>query len=139
VAPFFAEALCAFSNSARFSAQRRFVASMILFLPAALSLRLRCGASGVTIFKEGADCCLVASHRFRCASAIRFRPAALMRRRIRSGGSAAGDAHGIHVLVVRLKLVALGFVIALLGNGCIPASAVPLVGSNRPRVRAVSP
>ncbi len=39
VAPFFDEALCACSNSARFNSQRRFVASMILFLPAALSLR----------------------------------------------------------------------------------------------------
>jgi hypothetical protein len=92
VAPFFAAALCAFSNSARFSAQRSFMASMILFLPAALSLRLRCGASGVTIRKEGADCCLVAAHRFRCASAIRFRPAALIRRRLRLGGSAEADS-----------------------------------------------
>ena len=91
VAPFFAEALCARSNSARFNTQRRFVASMILFLPAALSLRLRFGASGVTICKEGADRCL-ATHRCRCASAIRFGPAALALRRLRLGGSAAADS-----------------------------------------------
>ena len=91
VAPFFDEALCACSNSARFNAQRRFVASMILLLPAALSLRLRFGASDVTACKEGADCCLVSAHRFRCVSAIRFRPASLTLRRFRFGGSAAAD------------------------------------------------
>jgi len=92
VAPFFAEALCACSNSARFNAQRRFVASMILFLPAALSLRLRFGASGVTICKESADRCLVDAHRCRCASAIRCGLAALVFRRLRFGGSAAADS-----------------------------------------------
>ena len=91
VAPFFDEALCACSNSARFNAQRRFVASMILFLPAALSLRLPFGASDVTACKEGADCSLVSAHRFRCASAIRFGLAALILRRLRFGGSAAAD------------------------------------------------
>ena len=91
VVPFFDEAFCACSNSARFNAQRRFVASMILFLPAALSLRLRFGASDVTVCKEGADCCLVSGHRFRCASAIPFRPASLILRRFRFGGSAAPD------------------------------------------------
>jgi hypothetical protein len=91
VAPFFDEALCACSNSARFNAQRRFVASMILFLPAALSLRLRFGASDVTACKEGADCSLVSAHRFRCASAIRFGLAALILSRLRFGGSAAAD------------------------------------------------
>ena len=92
VARFFDEALCACSNSARFNAQRRFVASMILFLPAALSLRLRFGASDVTVCKAGADCCLVSAHRFRCASAIPFRLAAPIRRRLRFGGSAAADS-----------------------------------------------
>src|SRR6516165_8652913 len=80
---FFAEAFCAFSNSARFNAQRRFVASMILFLPAALSLRLRFGASSVTSFKEG--CCLVVARLFRRASA----PAARIIRRLRFSGVAA--------------------------------------------------
>jgi hypothetical protein len=89
VAPFFDEALCACSNSARFNAQRLFVASMILFLPAALSLRLRFGASDLTVCKEGTDCCLVSAHRVRCASANRFLLAALILRRLRFGGSAA--------------------------------------------------
>ena len=90
--PFFAEALCAFSNSARFNAQRRFVASMILVLPAALSLHLRFGASGATTRKEGADGCLVAAGRICWASAIRFGLAALVLRRLRFGGSVAADS-----------------------------------------------
>src|SRR5260370_68066 len=62
---------------------------MILFLPAALSLRLRFGASDGTVCKEGADCCLVSAHRFRCASAIPFLLEALILRRLRVGGSVA--------------------------------------------------
>jgi len=95
VEPFFAEALCACSNSARFNAQRSFVASMILFLPAALSLRLPFG----TICKEGTDRRLVAAHRCRCASAILFGLAALVFRRLRFGGSAADSRPPFNIVL----------------------------------------
>jgi hypothetical protein len=63
---------CAFRNAA----QRRFVASMIAFRPAALSFRfLRAGAAGGAV----PPCFLAAAHRFRCAAAILARAAADIR------------------------------------------------------------
>ena len=65
---------------------------MILVLPAALSLHLRFGTSGLTTCKDGADCRLVAAGRICCASTIRFGVAALVLRRLRFGDSAAADS-----------------------------------------------
>ena len=68
------------------AAQRFFVASTIAFLPAALSFRfglVACGATGDEVFLDSA-------HRFRWASPMRFRAAALMRRLpFRTSGVAA--------------------------------------------------
>jgi hypothetical protein len=79
----------AFEASARFNAQRFFVAAMIAFLPAAESFRL-----GLEATSDAApSAAFLAAHLFRCASAIRFLPAALTFRRLRPGsGVAAGPA-----------------------------------------------
>ena len=64
---------CFFRNAA----QRRFVASMIAFRPAALSFRFsRAGSVG----EAGPDCFLAAAHLFRWAAAILERAAADIRR-----------------------------------------------------------
>ncbi|MGD0870425.1 MAG: hypothetical protein ABSB88_12785 [Bryobacteraceae bacterium] len=81
LAVFFVSALVA---SARFSAQRFFVAAMIVFLPAAESLRLGLGAASGVEFQ---DVFLDAAHLLRCASAMRARAAALIFRRLRFGAS----------------------------------------------------
>src|SRR5215831_18316652 len=60
--------------TARFAAHRFFNAATMAARPAALSFRLRLGGCGVA----GSDVPLIAAHLLRCASAIRFRPAALI-------------------------------------------------------------
>src|SRR5437016_7376123 len=72
----------AFAASARFSAQRRLLAAMIAFLPAAESFRL-----GFAAFDEPALTPLILAHLAFCASAIAFLPAALIFRRLRFGVS----------------------------------------------------
>src|ERR1017187_4168143 len=64
--------------AARFAAQRFFNATTIAALPAALSLRFVLGATG----DDGADSFLDSAHRFRWASRMRFRAAALIFRRL---------------------------------------------------------
>jgi hypothetical protein len=74
------------------NAQRFFVASTILFRPAALSFRFGLPLSDLETAGAAPDRFL-AAHLFRCASAIRFLPAALTFRRLRPGsGVAAGPA-----------------------------------------------
>jgi hypothetical protein len=72
-----------FVASARFAAQRFLAAATIARLPAAESFRFGFAAAGAACgFFDSA-------HLFRCASAIRARPAALMPRRLRFAGSGA--------------------------------------------------
>src|SRR5450759_619887 len=61
------------------AAQRFLVASEMAFLPAALSFRFGLGASGTT-GDDGTDSFLDSAHRFRWASPMRFRAAALILR-----------------------------------------------------------
>jgi hypothetical protein len=77
-------ALAAMAASALTLAQRLRLASAIAFLPAALSFRFALGASGVT-GDDGADCFFDSAHRFRWASPMRFRAAALIFRRLPFG------------------------------------------------------
>jgi hypothetical protein len=70
------------------AAHRFFVASMIRFRPAALSLRLGFGASCV----GGSVAFLAAAHLLRCASAMAFLPAALIFFRFRIEGAAVAAA-----------------------------------------------
>src|ERR1017187_4277687 len=67
--------------AAPFAAQRFFNAATIAALPAALSLRFVLGATG----DDGADPFLDSAHRFRWASPMRFRAAALIFRRLPLG------------------------------------------------------
>lgn len=76
----------ALAASARFSAQRFFVAAMIAFLPAAESFRLALGAAAGS---DGAEGFLDPAHLLRCASAMRARAAALILRRLRFVGAGA--------------------------------------------------
>src|SRR5437870_699536 len=73
----------AFATLALCKRQRFLVAAMIAFLPAAESWRLGFGASGVAFD----DSPFSLAHLFRCAAAIRARPAALILRRLRFGAS----------------------------------------------------
>jgi hypothetical protein len=83
-AAFFATAGLSAAFPAWNAAQRFFVASTIARLPAALSLRLRFGASDAA---AGCAIPLDSAHRFRCASPMRFRAAALIFRRFTFGAS----------------------------------------------------
>jgi len=86
IAAFLATGHYAFAASALFNAHRFFVAAIIAFLPAAESFRLGlCAASGA----GGSAAFLDAAQRFRCASAIRARLAALILLRLRFCGSGA--------------------------------------------------
>lgn len=71
--------------SARFNAQRFFVAATIALLPAAESFRF----GFETASGAGLSAAFLAAHLFRCASAIAFLPAALIVRRFCCGGSGA--------------------------------------------------
>jgi hypothetical protein len=77
-ATLFAMAGCCVCLADLIAAQRRLVASMILFLPAALSFRFGSGASRVADADGDADCLFDSAQRFRWASPIRFRAAALI-------------------------------------------------------------
>ena len=85
---FFAAALAAMAASALTLAQRFLLASAMAFLPAAESFRFGFGASGAT-GDDGADCFFDSAHRFRCASPMRFRAAALIFRLLPFGASGA--------------------------------------------------
>ena len=76
-------ALAAAFAAAFFAAHRFFKAATIAALPAALSIRFGLGASGAT----GAEVFLDSAHRFRWASPMRFRAAALILRRLPFGAS----------------------------------------------------
>lgn len=76
-------AASALAVSARFIAQRRLVASLMAVRPAADILRFDLEGSGVAASAWTLD----AAHLLRCASAIAFRPAALIFRRLRLAGS----------------------------------------------------
>src|ERR1019366_1825548 len=76
--------------TARLAAQRFFNAATIAALPAALSLRFVLGATG----DGGADSFLDSAHRFRWASPMRFRAAALIFRRLPRGTSGVAVAVG---------------------------------------------
>src|ERR1017187_3695995 len=78
--------LAAFFAAARFAAQRFFKAATIAALPAALSFRFGFGASGAT-GDDRSDSFLDSAHRFRWASPMRFRAAALIFRRLPFGPS----------------------------------------------------
>src|ERR1035438_7547748 len=81
---FFVPAGCSFAASARLSAQRRFVASEMARLPAALIFRLGFAGSGLA-----ADSAFVAAHLFLWPWAIRRRAAALtLRFRVGASGVA---------------------------------------------------
>jgi len=71
------------------AAQRFLVASIILFLPAALSSRFGFDASDAT--GCGSDLCLIAAHLFRCASAIFRRAAGLTFRLGRAVSESAAE------------------------------------------------
>ena len=68
----------AFAASARFSAQRLLVASLIAFLPAALSFRFCLAGLGATSDDAGSASPLILAHLAFCAAAILRRPAALI-------------------------------------------------------------
>jgi hypothetical protein len=67
---------------------------MIRFRPSALSFRFGFLASGLAAFAGEPDSFLAAAHLFRCASAIRFLPAALTFRRLPSGAPDWRDETG---------------------------------------------
>src|ERR1019366_3269439 len=86
-------ALAAFFAAARFAAQRFFNAATIAALPAALSLRFGLVASGAT-GDNGTDSFLDSAHRFRWASPMRFRAAALILRLCFVGAAGAAVTAG---------------------------------------------
>jgi len=89
-ATFFEVAGSAFAVAAFLSAQRFLRAATIAFLPAVLSFRFGLGAF---VTDGDPDWPLDSAHRFRCASAMRFRAAALIFRRLPIGtaGAALGS------------------------------------------------
>src|SRR5947209_2676446 len=95
-----------FAASLRFSAQRRLVAAIIAFLPAAESFRLALGASADDA--TGADFAFDSAHLLRCASAIRFRPAALIFRRFEFGTAGVGPL-GIAAPTIRREVPESGY------------------------------
>jgi hypothetical protein len=68
--------------AARTAAQRFFVAAMILCMPSSLIWRFAFGGATLEDWAATPFCLLAVAHRFRCASAIRFLPAALTFRRV---------------------------------------------------------
>jgi hypothetical protein len=87
-AAFLAPAGRSFAASARLSAQRRFVASEMARLPAALIFRFGFDGSGRAADAGSSDSALIAAHLFLWPSAIRRRAAALTLR-FRVGASDA--------------------------------------------------
>jgi hypothetical protein len=71
--------------AARIDAQRFLVASLILFRPSGLIFRFAFFATGLAVLTAVLDSFFSAAHLFRCASPIRFRAAALILRRLRTG------------------------------------------------------
>jgi hypothetical protein len=90
--------------AARFAAQRFFNAATIAALPAVLSFRFGLGASGAT-GDDGTDFFLASAHRFRWASPIRFRAAALMRRLPFGPSGVAAVAVGVPVNIWRSSAI----------------------------------
>src|ERR1017187_3711923 len=98
-------ALAALAASALTLAQRLLVASAMAFLPAALSFRFALGASGVT-GDGGSDSFLDSAHRFRWASPMRLRAAALILRRLPFGASdKAAVSVGVPVSIWRSSTI----------------------------------
>src|SRR4029077_9560353 len=85
VVDFFTAGFFAVAPAALFDDQRFFSAPTMAALPEALSLRFGFEATAFT----GASDSSLEAHRFRCASPMRFRVAALIARRLDSCGSDA--------------------------------------------------
>src|ERR1035437_4021751 len=97
-------ALAAVFAAALFAAQRFFNAATIAALPAALSLRFGLVASGAT-GDDGSDSFLDSAHRFRWASPMRFRAAALIFRLRFVGAPGAAVSVGVLVSIWRSSAI----------------------------------
>src|ERR1035441_6676631 len=95
LAAFWAGPFLAAPASARLSAHRRFVASEIASLPAALIFRFGFAVSGLSADSGALDSAFIAAHLLFWPSAIRRRAAALtLRFRVGASGAEIGRAAG---------------------------------------------